>query len=175
MYTYCDRDAVNHCYDVYVRIHATSGTGHWNSLPSTSSWAQDGFIRSDDAAETVLVEYKDGESTNKYDATGDLCWCKIGTLEAEPSIVTSEGEKISLATCNDKVISKNVEIDFTSLSVNKDNWEEMLDLIDNNVDVLFVVTDEVTASTTGNGIGAANLQMDVNLEIKGNSLNKMPF
>lgn len=174
-YTPGDSDAIKHCYDVYVRMHALTGTGHWHSLPATSSWIQDGFVKSDDASETVLVEYKNAESTAKYDCPDDLCWCLIGVLDAEPSLVTSEGEKIPLATCNDKVISKKIEIDFTSLSVNKDNWEEMLDLIGYNVDVLFVETDSVTAATTGNGIGAANLQMDVNLDIGGNRINKMPF
>jgi len=176
MYTYDDSDAVKHCYDVYVRIHATTGTGHWNSLPSVSSWAQDGFVRSNDAGEAVLVEYKDDETvTNFYIASADACWCKIGVLKAEPTLVTEAGETIPLATCNDKVISKKITLDFTSLSVNKDNWEEALEIIDNNVDVLYVETGDVTAATEGNGIGAANLQMDANLNIKGNGLNEMPF
>jgi len=176
MYTYGDDDAVKKCYDVYVRMHAVTGTGHWNSLPATSAWTLDGFIRSSDAAETALVEYKDDLTvTNFYIAPADLCWCKIGVLDGEPSLITAEGEKIPLATCNDKVISKKIDIDFTSLSVNKDNWEMMLTLIGYNVDVLFVETGSVTAATEGNGIGGANMQMDVNLEIKGNAINRMPF
>ncbi len=31
-------------------MHAVTGTGHWNSLPATSAWTLDGFIRSSDAA-----------------------------------------------------------------------------------------------------------------------------
>ncbi len=176
MYTPGDSDAIKHCYDVYLRMHAITGTGHWDSLPSISAWTQDGFIRSNDAAETVLVQYKDENTvTNYYIAPDDLCWCKIGVLKAEPAIITEEGEKIPLATCNDKVISKKVAIDFTSLSVNKDNWEMMLILKEYNVDVLFVETSNVTAATAGNGKGAANLQMDVNLNIKGNAIDEMPF
>ena len=176
MYTYNDDDAVKHCYDVYVRKHAITGTGHWHSLPATSSWAQDGFVRSNDAGEAVLVEYKDDETvTNSYIASADACWCKIGVLKAEPTLITDAGEKIPLGTCNDKVISKKIDLDFTSLSVDKDNWEEALNLITFNVDVLYVETDGVTAATEGNGIGAANMQMDVNLNIKGNAVNEMPF
>ena len=176
MYTYDDSDAVKHCYDVYVRKHAITGTGHWNGLPAISSWLQKGFVAVDTTSTTSLVAYKDETSTdNPYASATDDCWCKIGVIKAEPTLVTDAGETIPLGTCNDKVISKKVTLDFTSLSVNKDNWEEALEIIDNLIDVLYVETGEVTAATEGNGIGAANLQMDSNLNIKGNGLNEMPF
>ena len=176
MYTYGDDDAKKKCYDVYVRKHALTGTGHWNSLPATSSWIQNGFAQVDTTPTTSLVAYKDDTSTtNPYASLTDDCWCKMGVLKGEPSLVTDAGETIPLATCNDKVISKKIDLDFTSLSVNKDNWVEALAIIENNVDVLYVETDGVTAATEGNGIGAANLQMDVNLNIKGNAINEMPF
>lgn len=184
MYTYSGQNIEVKCYDVYLRKHAITGTGNWNSLPSLSPWTQSDFNRDDTPSVTELTHYKDGladdgsAAANSFDTDNDACWVKIGVLESEPSLVTSEGTKIPLATCNDKVIGKKVEIDFTSLSVNGDNWDEMLDLEDSGpVDVLFVVTNEVTDSdtTTKNGKGAANLQLDVNLNIKGNDIDRMPF
>jgi len=177
MYTYNDDDAVKHCYDVYVRISATAGVvGSGYFSPTDPAWDLSGFNVSTTTpgAEGSILVYKDENATVMY-STIDACWCKIGVLDTEPTLVTSEGEKIPLATCNDKVISKKVEIDFTSLSVNKDNWDQMIALIASNVDVLFVETGSVTTITEGNGIGAANMQMDVNLEIKGNAPNRMPF
>jgi hypothetical protein len=169
VYGYSDTDAVKHCYDVYVRVAAGEGavgSGYFSS--TDTAWALDGFIA---GAGADIQEYM----LAAYNPASHVSWCKIGVLEGEPSLITSEGEKIKLATCNDKVISKNIEIDFTSLSVNKANWDSMVVLMDSNIDVLFVETGSVTAVTTGNGIGAANLQFDVNLEIKGNAMNRMPF
>lgn len=166
-------DAVKHCYDVYLRISATAGAaGSGYFTPTDNQWKLDGFILSNGNPETSIVKFKDSESTPLWSIL-DSCWVKIGIMEAEPSLVTSENERIKLSDCTDLITAKDIEVDLSTLSVNKANWNELISLSAFDVDCLFVVTSEVAAGSVGNGIGAAKLSMDANLDIRGNSLNKI--
>ena len=157
-------------YDVYLRVAAGTGAlvdGYFSK--TEPAWKLDGFI---EGAGASLLQYM----LSAYDPSSHVSWVRIGVLDAEPTFNIVKGKEVPLNTGNTKTITRKSEIDFTSLSVDDANWDAIVTLVaQGNVDVLFVDTDEVTGATTGNGKGVNDCQLNVDLNLKGNDLDRMPF
>lgn len=115
--------------------------------------------------------YKAGASTNidegVYD-TNTKGYIKLGAMEENPNIITSDGDSINLSDASILAISENVEVSGNVLEVTKDNWEYLRNNLQNkDVDVIFSDYDNE------NWIIAENIRLKAEAEYTGNDINKI--
>jgi len=148
-------------YDVFIRPHATSGTGSWPTEPATIAT----FVEVDTGAQADFNDY----ITTGYIYNTDTCWLMIGKGNEKPTMKNSSGQSLNLNTGDVMDISENTEISFEDLEVTADNYTVLRSLAQSNVDVLFVDKDNLT----NGAFGASDIKLSVFLEITGNDFNKM--